>query len=104
MFSLYRASMTAAADGPSDNSQTSSPNFGAKSYITDNDDMAADIHHQNVEQLQKMDTADIMEQRNLLLSSLDPDLVKFLQSKRLAAPPPQPMDVISGKVIYKYVY
>lgn len=96
--------MSAAATEPGGHqpaTTTQSTSFGEKSYVvTENVEMAADIHSANVEQLVKMDSTDIMEQQNLLLSTLDPDLVKFLQSKRATQQSPQlqqPMEVISGK-------
>lgn len=43
--------------------------FGEKSYILEND-MAAEIHKESIQQLQKMDEHDILSERQELLETL----------------------------------
>lgn len=60
--------------------------FGQRSHIIENAD-AASIHNENTEYLQKLGEAQILEERNRLLGSLDPSLVQFLKEKRKAKLP-----------------
>lgn len=57
------------------------PEFGNKSYIV-HSKLATEIHTENVKQLSEMGADQIMAQRQQLLDTMDPDLVKFLQTKR----------------------
>lgn len=116
LFSVYRASSTQKpmdldVAETSNETLTPSKQFGNKSYILANE-MASSIHKENVEQLEKMDEADIMAERQQLIASLglsqlqvvgvffhkfcilDPDLIRFLQSKRAVAAAPQ-LEMIS---------
>lgn len=81
--------------------------FGAKSFILNEDPNGQQIHEENVRQLRQMNEEDLQDQRKQLMESmsnfyqidliiiysiaklqkktiLDPDLIKFLRSKRNA--------------------
>lgn len=55
--------------------------FGMESRMVESAD-AAKIHKENTEYLEKMGEQKILEERNRLLSMMDPSLVQFLKEKR----------------------
>lgn len=69
------------------------PDFGMESCIV-HSKLAPEIHAANVKQLSDMSAEEIMAQRQQLLDTMDPDLVKFLQAKRVQhVSPPDAMVV-----------
>ncbi|KAJ2940206.1 hypothetical protein O0L34_g11773 [Tuta absoluta] len=60
---------------------TAPKNLPGKSYIINSTD-APDIHIENINLLSKMSEKEILEEQQKLLSSLDPNLVAFLKTKR----------------------
>ncbi|CAG5047320.1 unnamed protein product [Parnassius apollo] len=56
-------------------------NLFTKSYILSSED-AESIHNENIEILGKMSEKEILEEKQKLLSSLDPKLIEFIKTKR----------------------
>lgn len=91
--STENKSIFAQLHSKNDEPGTSSPmqpesklDFGRRSHIIENAD-APSIHNENTEYLQSLGEAQILEERNRLLGSLDPSLVQFLKEKRKAKLP-----------------
>lgn len=56
-------------------------NFPSKSYIVSSKE-ADDIHTENIKMLSKMSQKEILEERQKLLSDLDPKIIEFIKAKR----------------------